>query len=198
MILVTATELFLNLGFKSVTMDDIAEKLGISKKTIYAYFTNKTSLVSACTNYLFENITAEIDEIIAKNDNPIDEILAVHKFTLKRLREEKSSPQFQLKKYYPKLEKALRKKKFDKMEECVVSNLSRGIDQGFYRRSIHIDMVYRFYVLTLEGIRNSDFFPMEKYSIPSLVSNFLDYHLRGIASAKGLDYIEKITKKFEA
>ena len=56
-----ASELFLTLGFKSVTMDDIANALGISKKTIYVHFNNKTKLVEAVTFTLFENICDGID-----------------------------------------------------------------------------------------------------------------------------------------
>ena len=46
-IVVTSTELFLTLGFKSVTMDDIAEEMKISKKTIYMFFANKEALVQS-------------------------------------------------------------------------------------------------------------------------------------------------------
>ena len=58
-----STELFLTLGFKSVTMDDIASEMGISKKTIYVHFKNKTKLVEAVTFYLFATICTGIDSI---------------------------------------------------------------------------------------------------------------------------------------
>lgn len=48
-IITKATELFLSIGFKSVTMDDLAQSMGISKKTIYQYFENKNQLISSCT-----------------------------------------------------------------------------------------------------------------------------------------------------
>ena len=69
-ILEKSKELFLNLGFKSVTMDDIANALGVSKKTIYKYFTNKTSLVDAVTGFMFESICSSIDEICARKTKP--------------------------------------------------------------------------------------------------------------------------------
>jgi len=194
-ILDKATQLFLDLGFKSVTMDDIAEALGISKKTIYTHYSTKTKLVEACALGLFQIITEGIDEIIAQDHNPIDEMLYIHQFILERLQQEKVSPQFQLQKYYPKIEQALRQKKLERMKQCVVCNLENGIKLGFYRKDIEVELVYRFYIMTLEGLRNSDLFNMQEYSIPFLVQNFLEYHLRGIVSEKGLTYINNLAKK---
>ena len=66
-----SNELFLNLGFKSVTMDEIASSLGVSKKTIYKYFKNKTDLVASVTEYIFNNISSGINQICSLNKNPI-------------------------------------------------------------------------------------------------------------------------------
>lgn len=194
-ILDTSTEMFLSLGFKSVTMDDIAEKLSISKKTIYSNFPNKEKLVEACAIKLFNCITAGIDKIIEKNHNPIDELLYIHEFILKRLREEKASPQFQLCKYYPKVDDKLRERKIERMEQCVTNNLKRGKEEGLYRDDIEIKIVLNFYFMTLEGIKQSEFFSMENYTIPFLVKHFLEYHFRAIVSAKGLKYINSLNLK---
>ena len=95
-----SAELFLNLGFKSVTMDDIASEMGISKKTIYVHFPNKTKLVEAVTFTLFEMICDGIDGICSTSNNPIEELYAIKLFVMKHLKNEKTSPQYQLKKYY--------------------------------------------------------------------------------------------------
>ena len=68
-----AEELFLTLGFKSITMDDIANAMGISKKTIYKYFSNKESLIEEGTEVVHQNIHNRIDAIISKNFNAIEE-----------------------------------------------------------------------------------------------------------------------------
>ena len=101
-ILNKATEMFLTLGFKSVTMDDIASEMGISKKTIYQHFSNKDSLVKATTTNLFENISCGIDEIILANNNPIEELFTIKEFVMQNLKDENTSPIYQLQKYYPK------------------------------------------------------------------------------------------------
>ena len=108
-----ATSLFLTLGFKSVTMDDIANDLGISKKTIYTYFDNKTSLVEAGTTHLFKKITDGIKDIKTKSLDPITELHDIKIFLMNSLKGEKTSPYHQLQKYYPSIHKELKIKKFD-------------------------------------------------------------------------------------
>ena len=93
-ILLKATDMFLSYGFKSVTMDDIANTLGISKKTIYQHFENKTKLVEATTLSLFELISHGIDCICALEKNPIEEIYDIKRFVMDHLKDEKSSPQY--------------------------------------------------------------------------------------------------------
>ena len=123
-ILEKSEELFLNLGFKSVTMDEIASSLGVSKKTIYKYFKNKTELIAAVTAYMFDKVSCGIDGICALKMNPIDEIFSIKRFVMDHLKDEKSSPQYQLQKYYPKIYASLMQKQFDVMQDCVIDNLN--------------------------------------------------------------------------
>ena len=86
-----ARKFFLTLGFKIVTMDEIANKLGMSKKTIYTYFSNKTKLVEETTFYTLETIFIEIDKIIEASENPIKELYDIKMFVMECLKEEKAS-----------------------------------------------------------------------------------------------------------
>ena len=79
-------ELFLSLGFKSVTMDDIANTIGISKKTIYAHFSNKTELVEVVTFSVLDHITEGIDRINAASVNPIEELYEIKMFVMNYLK----------------------------------------------------------------------------------------------------------------
>ena len=123
-----STELFLNLGFKSVTMDDIANEMGISKKTIYVHFPNKTKLVETVTFTLFETICDGIDGICSTSNNPIEELYAIKMFVMQHLNNEKTSPQYQLKKYYPQIFDVLKSKQFDKMQDSVLESLKQGVN----------------------------------------------------------------------
>lgn len=190
-IIFKSTDLFLNLGFKSVTMDDIAHEMGISKKTIYQHFQNKTKLVEATALHVFENISCGIDDICTLNKNPIEEVYEIKRFVMLHLKDEKSSPQYQLQKYYPRIYASLKTKQFEKMLGCVTRNLERGVAQNLYRDSIDIDFTARLYFNSMTSLKDQDIFPREKFSMAMLMNNYLEYHLRGICSAKGL---EKLTQ----
>jgi len=188
-ILIGATDLFLSYGFKSVTMDDIANKLGMSKKTIYQHFDNKTKLVEASTMHLFEFIADGINHICQLDKNPIEEIYSIKQFVMAHLKDEKSSPQYQLQKYYPSIFKNLKDKQFCVMQDCVIDNLNKGVSLGLYRQDIHVDFISRIYFNAMMVIKDDDLFPRNKFSIPMLMTNYLEYHLRGICTQKGLEIL---------
>jgi len=183
-------ELFLNLGFKSVTMDEIANAMGVSKKTIYKYFNNKTDLVTEVTNTMFEKISCGIDQVCGIDMNPIDEIFAIKKLVMEHLKDEKSSPQYQLQKYYPKLFSSLKQKQFQIMQKCVIENLEKGVKKGLYRADIDVDFISRIYFIGVTGIKDNDMFPLKNYAMKNLINQYLLYHLRGICTPNG--YLQQV------
>ncbi len=191
-IIIKSTDLFSNLGFKSVTMDDIANEMGISKKTIYQHFQNKTKLVEATAMHVFENISKGIDCICELNTNPINEIYEIKRFVMLNLKDEKSSPQYQLQKYYPKIYCSLKRKQFEKMIGCVTRNLERGVTQKLYRDSIEVDFIARLYFNGMISLKDQDIFPRDTYAMQNLMNNYIDYHLRGICSTKGLETLTEL------
>ncbi|MBT8273607.1 MAG: TetR/AcrR family transcriptional regulator [Bacteroidia bacterium] len=190
-ILLKSADMFLNLGFKSVTMDDIANNLGCSKKTIYQHFGNKTKLVEATTLYMFDFISHGIDCICALNKNPIEEIYDIKQFVMDHLKDEKSSPQYQLQKYYPKIYSTLRQKQYGVMHDCVKQNLDRGIELGIYRETLNVEFITRIYFSSIMAIKDKDLFPLKHFSMNSLMENYIEYHLRGICTPKGLKILNQ-------
>ncbi len=184
--------MFLNLGFKSVTMDDIAHEMGISKKTIYAHYANKTQLVEDTTMQLFCTISEGIDTICALRKNPIEELYEIKRFAMLHLKDEKSSPQYQLQKYYPKIHRALRQKHFEVMQDCVVDNVQRGIVQGIYRENLNIAFVSRIYFFGVTSIKDHALFPKDIFPTAALMDDYLEYHLRGIITPKGREILNSI------
>ncbi|MGB5699260.1 TetR/AcrR family transcriptional regulator [Muriicola sp.] len=191
-ILDKATDLFLTLGFKSVTMDDLAHEMGISKKTIYTHFENKTKLVEASTIALFDAISTGIDEICSLQKNPIEELYEIKKFAMRHLKDEKASPQYQLQKYYPRIHNSLRMKQFDLMQNCVVDNVKRGIDMGIYRPSLNIDFISRIYFTGVTSIKDHTLFPEDQFPKTQLMDDYLEYHLRGIITPEGRKILNEI------
>jgi len=191
-IILKSAELFLNLGFKSVTMDDIANEMGISKKTIYVHFKNKTKLVEAVTFYLFETISNGIDHICDASHNPIEELYDIKMFVMHHLKNEKTSPQYQLKKYYPQIFEVLREKQFEKMHESVKESLSKGIDTNVFRSNIDVDFISRMYFNGMTGIKDVSIFPTSMYNQNYLMESYLEYHLRAIVTDNGLKILSRI------
>ena len=194
-ILHKAAEMFLSLGFKSVTMDDIAAEMGVSKKTIYNHFSNKTELVKEVTSSVFEIVCNGIDLICLKDSNPIEELYEIKRFTMEYMKGEKTSPQHQLQKYYPKIYANLKKKQFDVMQECITENLTRGIKDGLYRDTIDVGFISRIYFHGVVGIKDIELFPLKQFSLNKIMDFYLEYQLRGICSEKGIEILNKIINK---
>jgi len=190
-----AAELFLTLGFKSVTMDDIANEMGISKKTIYVHFKNKTKLVEAVTFNLFDNICDGIDNICETSNNPIEELYDIKMFVMHHLKDEKTSPQYQLKKYYPQIHDVLRQKQFEKMHESVKESLAKGTNTSVFRENINIDFISRMYFNGMTGIKDPSIFPTKKYDMVYLMESYLEYHLRAIVTEKGMKILNSFIIK---
>lgn len=187
-----ATELFINLGFKSVTMDDLANEMGISKKTIYSHFRNKTELVEETTMTMCDFITCGIDNIVSLAKNPIEELYEIKKFVMVHLKDEKSSPVYQLQKYYPKIHKALKQKQYESMHGCVSENVRRGMVMGIYRDNLDVEFVSRIYFSGVTSIKDNSLFPTEIFSKAQLLDYYLEYHLRGIVTPKGRKILNSI------
>jgi hypothetical protein len=105
------------------------------------------------------------------------------------LKSEKSSPQFQLKKYYPKIYEALKIQQFAKMHDSVKSSLQKGIDTGLFRSNINVDFISRMYFNGMTGIKDNTIFPLEIYTMEYLMESYLEYHLRAIVTDKGLQIL---------
>jgi len=181
-----ATKLFLQLGFKSVTMDDLAVSLGISKKTLYIHFENKHQLVKEVAHSIFEKVTSDIIKIKDGTSNPIEELHCVKMEAMKYLGSEKTSPNYQLQKYFPKIYEDLKTKEYQYLGELVKNSLQNGIDTDLFRAEIDVEFVSRLYLNGMRGIRDIEIFPIERFKIEELFENYLDYHLRAIVTPKGL------------
>lgn len=194
-ILEKAADMFLNLGFKSVTMDDIAKDLGISKKTIYSHYPTKRELVEASTFFVLDRVNETICSIIDANYDPIEETFTIKSMIHNILKNEKSSPSYQLQKYYPKIFRQVSEKQFEVAKSCIVDNLKRGIEGGYYRNDIDIDLITRFYFSGNISLTNHELFPIHAYELSQLKDTFLEYHIRAIATEKGLKTLKNILKR---
>lgn len=184
--------MFLTLGVKSVTMDEIAGELGMSKKTIYAHFPTKGKLIEATALHVFEEISLGVEQIREENKDPLQELFSIKEFAAAHLKDEKSSPQYQLQKYYPKIALTIRVKQKQMLEDITTENLQKGITQGFYRRDLDVEFISRIYFIGILGIKDRDLFPEPGHSTNELTDMHLEYHLRAIVTPAGLKKLEEL------
>lgn len=185
-IVAKAAEMFLALGVKSVTMDEIATAIGISKKTIYANFSTKSKLIEETAIYVFEQISKGIQSIRNDRKDPIEELFEIKDFACQHLKNKKSSPQYQLQKYYPTIYTTIREKQKHILEELTKENLEKGIRQGVYRNEIPVAFITRIYFMGIVGIKDQDLFDEGEFHLNELTQMHLEYHLRAIVTGKGL------------
>lgn len=185
--------MFLTLGVKSVTMDEIAAGLGISKKTIYTHFSTKSKLIEATAFFVFDQITMGIKEIREEKKDAIEELFAIKDFAAAHLKNEKSSPQYQLQKYYPKISSTIKEKQQSLLEDITLDNLEKGIATGVYRSDLPLPFISRIYFVGILAIKDLDFFPEKEFS-QDLTELHLEYHLRAIVTNKGKEKLETLLK----
>ncbi len=188
-------QLFLQYGYKSVTMDDIAKHMGVSKKTIYVHFPTKDQLVEQSALNHLDGIIKRINVISKQSKDPIIELYQIKKEALNHLSSEKNSPQYQLQKYYPSLYSKLKEKEFSALSGLFSNSIQEGIQTGIFRKDIDVDFVVRIFFNGIRGITNIKLFPIEIYKIEDLLLNFSEYHLRALCTHEGIIKLENYKKE---
>jgi AcrR family transcriptional regulator len=182
-----ATNLFLKLGFKSVTMDDIAGEMCISKKTIYKYFCNKEVLIEESTEMIHKTVHEVINTIVAKDYNAIEENFEIRKMFKEMFQATDTSPLYQLKKHYPEIYHKVMNRELDECSMCFKQNIVKGIDQDLYRNDLDIDIYVKFYYSLIFSIKENTSSERES---TKLELQALEYHTRAMATPKGIAELE--------
>jgi hypothetical protein len=183
-----ASELFLKLGFKSVTMDDIAGEMCISKKTIYKYFCNKEVLIEESTTLVHEQLHYVINTIVALNHNAIKENFEIRKMFKEMFKSSDNSPIYQLKKHYPEIYHNIIKIEIQQCKTTFFENITKGIAEGLYRKEINIDYYVQFYYILIFHINENTSSEIEARKIEL---EALEYHTRAMATQEGIKELEK-------
>ncbi len=187
---------FMSLGLRSVTMDDIASRIGVSKKTIYKYVKDKEDLIQKSMELYHDKECEFIQAVKSRNLNAIEENFEISKKLIAELQNIHPSVMFDMDKYYPSAKMLFEQYKKEVVFEWVKDNLSRGIKEGLYREDINIEIIASLYILRMDDIFNMEFFPRAEYSFLQVYLETFRYHIRGISSDEGLKYWKKRIKEF--
>ncbi|WP_276978681.1 TetR/AcrR family transcriptional regulator [Flavobacterium filum] len=183
-----ATELFLKLGFKSITMDDIANEMAISKKTIYKFFCNKEVLIEETVEKVHNDIHHTMSEIFQQNHNAIEENFEIRRTFKELFKSSETSPVYQLKKHYPEIYDKVYSRQVDECKIWFRTNIEKGIAQGLYRSEVDIELYSKFYYLLIFQINESTILEKEA---SALELKALEYHTRALSTSNGVEELEK-------
>ncbi len=190
-ILQKVTELYMKFGIKSVTMNDVARELGISKKTLYHCVKDKEDLVKKVMNAKHNKLGEQITKVFESNLNAIEVTLGVSTFISNHLKSFPPTVEYDLKKYYPKIHKNLNNIRRTNMSNAIVANMKKGIEEGLFRKDLIPEIIAKIQIHRMEAPEDDFFSELGNFTIEQLFKEVITYHLRGICSQKGIDFLEK-------
>ncbi len=189
-ILETAESLFFRYGVKSVTMDDVANELGISKKTLYQAVPTKAVLIDRIVENHIQAEVAMIEDQRAQAVNAIDEMLAVSRMVGDTLRRMTPLLLFDLRKYYRQSWVKINQLHRDHIYQIIRTNLVKGQEEGLYRSDFDPAVIARLYVIKALALIDEKYFPHDQHDKAELVANHLTYHLHGVLTEAGRQYLQ--------
>lgn len=190
-ILYGARDLVFRYGIKSITMDDIAKHLGMSKKTIYAYYSEKDNLISKLVEFLLLQNGCNLDQIVLQSNDPIHEIMETMKMMASSFSKMNPILFHDMMKYYPEAYQKFREFKEKKIINLIENNLKKGRDMHLYRSDINIKILARLRLEELDLAINFDVFPTDKFNLVEVHVQLLDHFLHGVCTLKGHKLLNK-------
>jgi TetR/AcrR family transcriptional regulator, cholesterol catabolism regulator len=181
---------FLRLGIKSITMDDLARELGISKKTIYKYFKDKNELI-----YSIMQMKVELDcQVVAicnvNSSNAIEELLSVSEFIMEQLKNVTPTVFYDLKKYHPEAWQLMEEHKWQFVRNLIKENIDRGIKEGIYRDDIDALILSAQYVNSTDLMMDTKIFSWPQYKFQEVYLQLITHHLYGLCNTSGREYLK--------
>lgn len=192
-----AHDLIMKYGVRSVSMDDIANAIGISKKTIYQYFVDKDELVDAIIDATLRQNQSRCTHYSSTAKNAVEEIFKARELLREMFSDMNPSILYDLQKYHPKAFTRFLKHKNDFLFGLLRANIEKGISEELYRPEINVDIITRFRIESMMMPFNPDFFSKHKHSLLEVEEQLLEHFLFGIVSLKGYKLVLKYKQESE-
>lgn len=174
-------------GIKSITMDDLARHLGMSKKTIYKEFNNKEDLIRQVVVEEMESAKSDMELVQRDSKNAIEEMINMAELILKKTKSITPTAYYDLKKYYRPIWLQFEKLQTEYTYNRIKENIKWGIEEGLYREDIHPSIIARLYIYKVRLMTDEKIFSLDQFKRNELILQFISYHLHGIVSDKGLE-----------
>jgi AcrR family transcriptional regulator len=186
-----AEDLFLTAGIKSVTMDDIARHLAISKKTIYHFFKDKNELVTALVKKKLKDDEDQMEDIISKSANVIEEMINMMKCSEDILSRVNPIVIHDMQKYHPDAWKLFQNFKANVLMRTLEELLTKGIKQGYIRPELDVKIIARMRVSQVELGFDTTLFPVTEFSPWRVHQQFLEHFNYGICTLEGYKLLDE-------
>lgn len=186
-----AEDLFLKYGVRSITMDDIARHLGISKKTIYQHFEDKDDIVALVLKTHMERQRQQFDEIAAKSKNSVEEMVRLSVLLKESMRNVNASLLFELQKYHQRAWNTWLEFKKKDIHQSIIRNLKQGIEEGYFRNDINVDVLGRMRLEMVQMAFDNMVFPRESFNLSEVQAQLFDHFVHGLLTDKGKKLYQK-------
>ena len=196
-ILAEAEQLFWRYGVRSVTMEDIARPLGISKKTIYQHFTDKEDILCQVMQTKIAQDQSEMSCMAIETANPIEELMMVMEMMHKNQYEVSPNLIIDIRRHYPQASLLFRQHIEQHLMKSILENIQIGVSQGLYRNDINPSILARMRVEQIELAFNNDFFPANQYSMLDVQRELIHHFVRGMLTEQGFAIYNQYLNKEE-
>ncbi len=190
-ILKGAEELFTKFGVRSISMDDIARRLSVSKKTLYLHFADKEDIVTMSCKAHIDKHADEFKRIQDTARNAIDELAKISVCLKRNVQDMNPSLLFDLQKYHPRAWAEWVKHKNEFIRCSVVRNLKQGIEEGHFRPEINPAIIAAVRLELVQLAFNEDVFPREHFRLAEVHEQIFDHFVFGLVTEKGRKLYQK-------
>ncbi|MDG1475627.1 MAG: TetR/AcrR family transcriptional regulator [Vicingaceae bacterium] len=190
-------DLFMRFGIKSLTMADISKKLGISKKTLYQFVSDKKELVFKGMTLCLEEEKEVLAKVSLNCENAIDELIGFTRFVNSRLGDLHPSVIYDIQKYHPDSWAIMQDHKQNFVRNSILENTKRGIKEGVYRENLNPEIVTSLYMLMMDGFFEAEQTFGKDVKLEDLHLEMIRYHVRGVANDAGITLLKETLNKKE-
>ncbi len=186
-----AVELFMKYGLRSISMDDIARHLTVSKKTLYQHFADKEDLITLVLESHIEESQKQYEGITRNSTNAIEELAQISQCLRKDMAETNPSVLFDLQKFHPKAWEVWINHKNKYIRESVVRNIKQGIEEGYFRSEVNAEVLAAIRIELISMGFDQTIFPQSTFNLAEVQSQIFDHFVYGLCTDKGKKLYQK-------
>lgn len=190
-----ASELFIEHGSKTLTMDDVAKEFGMSKKTLYQKYKNKEALLEEVLDFKLNTIINKMQQLDVKVENAVERMFCRDEQMERAINSNKSMMVKQLVKYYPAIFNKHMVNFAEKFSEVLIHNIKKGRSQGFYREDFNEEIYSKLFVQLMMSYDSSPILEHEKVEREEFNHEVMMLYMNAITTEKGKQILKKVNKK---